>query len=59
MQDWEDFSSRIDALPEEELLERSADELLRRLEGLGVATGTREAKAQSANGLGAAARPTP
>jgi hypothetical protein len=38
MADWEAFASRIDELPEEELLERSADELLKRLESIGQRT---------------------
>ena len=35
MQDWEEFAARIDSLPEEELLSASADELLKRLDGIG------------------------
>ena len=34
MDDWNTFTSQVDSLPEELLLERSADELLKRLESL-------------------------
>ena len=43
MKDWEEFAAQIDLLPEEVLLQHSADDLLRRLDHIGQMRGEREA----------------
>ena len=42
MKDWEEFSAQIDLLPEEVLLQNSADDLLRRLDHIGQMRGEQE-----------------